>query len=989
MSKKKIHRIGWGVLVVWVVIIALSAFFAPKLGSVLQAGSSSTPGSESDRAGALMGEELYGADKTEDLLLVISAETVRVADPAFKHEADVLIAEAAKLHGVERISTWWDTGDTRLLGRDERSTFLVVSARVSGDEAEDVLVPALRELAAQAPPGFQVHVTGGAAIGADLVHEAMNAVSKSDLFVVPAVLVILALIFGSLVAGILPLGLGLVSVLVTMALFYFYARVSPTDNTTPAVVSMLGVGVGVDYSLFMVTRFREELAHGRDSWHAMKRTLSTAGKAVAFSGATVIVSVASLLIVNNPLFRSLAIAMMLVVLVAVLVAVTLLPTVLFLLGHRVNSLRIPLPHTKVAASGDGFWRRWAQAVMSRPWLFATVAVVPLLALAYPAAGLNTGWPNVSLLSAKSDARQGYEVLKQQFDEGTMQPISVLVQVKTGTVADAQNLPKIYALTREIKADPAVSGVVSYVSLKDGWDLANYQDLYIDHPAQLADLPGRLSESSSGMAQAVTSLKEIRTGLNTMATRVPDLAAGLQSSSGGTGSIQAGIGQARAGLQQIAAQFSQGARDLEALAQALTQAESLLAQATNDLDAMQPQSKADPKYPAIYQNVATARGILAGGQGHPGTAVAVQTTATSLQTAGAALAQMAGQLSGAEDGLARISGGLTVSSGAVTDTAVSLTKVVDGLDRLIPGLNQAATGLQQAGQEAGQVDLRPVLTRGDFGLRLMMAGGGKAAQDAIPDLVNINRAANVARLMVIPKQGADAPETKALVHRLRTLAPRYTDGLGTILVGGSTAEQLDYNDQIKWALPRVIGLVLLITFVVLLVLLRSILLPLKAIIMNTLSVLAAYGALVLVFEDGFLSGPLGFKPLGYVGSPTIVLLFAVLFGLSMDYEVFLLSRIKEAYDRTGRNEEAVAIGLEQTAGIITGAATIMLVVFATFLVNGMITIKEFGVGLFVAVLLDATLIRIILVPAFMRLMGDWNWWAPAWLLKILPKLEAGH
>jgi RND superfamily putative drug exporter len=167
------------------------------------------------------------------------------------------------------------------------------------------------------------------------------------------------------------------------------------------------------------------------------------------------------------------------------------------------------------------------------------------------------------------------------------------------------------------------------------------------------------------------------------------------------------------------------------------------------------------------------------------------------------------------------------------------------------------------------------------------------------------------------------------------------------------------------------------------------LPLKAVLLNALSVAAAYGSMVLVFQEGHLSTLMGFSPLGYLESPIVIILFAILFGLSMDYEVFLLSRVKEVYDATGSNEESVAVGLAKTAGIITGAATIMVLVFGIFASIGILTIKEIGFGLGVAVFLDAVLIRTILAPALMRLAGNWNWWVPAWLLRILPKIDIQH
>jgi len=255
---------------------------------------------------------------------------------------------------------------------------------------------------------------------------------------------------------------------------------------------------------------------------------------------------------------------------------------------------------------------------------------------------------------------------------------------------------------------------------------------------------------------------------------------------------------------------------------------------------------------------------------------------------------------------------------------------------------------------------------------------------------VKSGSNTAIFRVIGRSGPDEVATQELIGRLReTVVPAArAEGL-TVHIGGLPAYLVDFNAELTRALPRVMALVLSITFIVLLVLLRSVVLPLKAVLMNALSVAASYGLLTLVFQHGYGAGLIGLEPLGYLESPIILMLFAALFGLSMDYEVFLLSRVKEAYDRTGNNEEAVAEGLEQTAGIITGAAAIMIFVFGAFVFAGLVAMKEFGFGLAVAVALDATLIRIVLAPALMRLMGQWNWWCPKWLLTILPKVGIGH
>jgi putative drug exporter of the RND superfamily len=242
------------------------------------------------------------------------------------------------------------------------------------------------------------------------------------------------------------------------------------------------------------------------------------------------------------------------------------------------------------------------------------------------------------------------------------------------------------------------------------------------------------------------------------------------------------------------------------------------------------------------------------------------------------------------------------------------------------------------------------------------------------------------LSVVTRHGAQSEASDAFVQRLREELPRVLPPGVTADVGGSPGLNVDINTEMQSRIPPVVTLVLVLSFVLLLLFFRSLLLPLKAILMNAASVLAAYGLLVFVFQDGHFEGLLGFESPGHIESFIPLFLFCILFGLSMDYEVFLLARIREEYLRTGDNTEAVGWGLEHTGRIITSAAAVMVTVFGAFAFASLIPIKTMGFGLAVAVLLDATLIRVVLVPAAMRLMGKWNWWLPGWLDRILPKVS---
>ncbi|HLO02702.1 MAG TPA: MMPL family transporter [Symbiobacteriaceae bacterium] len=980
----------WASFVIWALLIAVAALFGPRLPSVMTKGAATIPGSDSDALVSLKAEQ-FPSIPPHQLALVLTSESLKVTDPAYKTAAESILNQVKAVPGVTAITDTWSSGQTALIGKDGKSTLVSISIDRPESELQAKIIPALKKATAQSPEGLKVYLTGEGAINYDL-NESMKAdIAKAERYVLPIILLVLIVIFGSVVASLLPLGLGVISVLVTMGLFYFYAQRFPVHESATSLISMLGMGVGVDYALFLVTRFREELAAGLSPADASRRTVATSGKAIIFSGATVVVSVASLFVVNSPLIRSLALAMVVVVIISILAAVTLLPGLLTLLGHRVNALRLPLPKSRTG-SQEAFWHRWATTMMKKPILFTVLSLIPLLLISAPTLRMQTGWPFISLLPEAAEARQGFHVIEQQFAGGAMSPLEILVTVPEGTVADEANLARIYNVVESIKQDPAVDQVISHLSLKDEWKLADYKKIYLDEPKKLSDLPKQLGEGADGLAEAADGLTKVKSGLTAMQGGLKQIGDGTSEGARGAAALQSGLAQARTGLRQIAGGMDASTNGYRQLSQVFGLLEQQVNQAATALESMAPTSKADPKYAEAYRAVMTAKAVLngQGAQGQSGPSLAVQTAqgAVGLEQLTAGLNQIIDKLGAAESALGQIAAGSTTSSQAQLQIATSLGEAASGLERISTGVAQASKEMKSAGAQAAGTDLTPVLSRGDLGLRLVGAAGGKQLQDLLPTLVNLDRGANVARLLVIPKEKSDAPATIELVRRLRESLPKQSPELKP-LVGGTTGILIDMSDQLDWALPRVIGLVLIITFLVLLVLLRSVLLPLKAVILNGLSVSAAYGTLVWIFQDGHFAHLINLHPLGYLQSPIVVMLFAILFGLSMDYEVFLLSRVKEAYDVTGNNEESVAIGLSKTAGIITGAATIMVLIFGVFSTIGMITIKEMGIGLAVAVFLDASLIRIVLAPAFMRLAGDWNWWAPQWLLRLLPRLEIEH
>jgi putative drug exporter of the RND superfamily len=593
-------------------------------------------------------------------------------------------------------------------------------------------------------------VAGGPAFYGDVQAVTERDLQRSEVISLPLAALALLLVFGSLVAAGVPLAVGGASVLVALAGIFLVAQVIPMSIFVLNLATLLGLGLGVDYSLLMTSRFREELAHrdGPDRVaEAVRVTVATAGRAVFFSGLTVLLGLLGLVLFEFMILRSVGIAGAIVVGLAVLAAITLLPAILAILGTRVDRLRIR--SITAEPSPDGPWARLARRVMRHPVAVLVPTLTLLLVLGLPFLHVRFNAPDASILPPAVPSREAYDVLAREFGEGEFAPLVLAVRT-SGDATSADNLANLYAYSRRLAADPRVSRVSSLVDVDPRVTLEQYQLLY----GSPAGPPDRF--------------------------------------------------------------------------------------------------------------VSTALGAT---------------------------------------------------------------------------------------------------TKGDL-----------------------------TAFTVFTPYGPNRDEGRALARELRDPTSALAPPAGmTVLVGGGAADVDDVVSRVWADFPRTAAFIVITTFVVLFVLLRSVVLPVKALAMNTLSIVASFGALVWIFQDGNLSALLGFQPLGFVETTQPVILFCVLFGLSMDYEVFLLSRMKEVWDRTGDNTEAVARGLERSGRIVSSAALIVVVVAGSFAFADIVLIKALGLGVAIAVALDATVVRALLVPATMRLLGKWNWWVPRRLDRalqpILPRTEA--
>jgi uncharacterized membrane protein YdfJ with MMPL/SSD domain len=696
-------RRPWLVVGLWLLTI-LTAFVLVAMFLAFEGEAEITRPTESKEAARVLDEGFPQEAATGQAIsevVVVRAEGGDVRADATRARVAAL-ADALRGAGAEQVVTYGE--ERSLVSEDGDSTVLLLALGRDGEDDVEEVVDVVERLDDE--PGYRAAVTGERTADADEDTASLEDLKKGELFFgAPLALVVLLLVFGAVVAGLVPLMLAIASIVVALALVALLAQAYDLSVFTQNMLIGMGLALGIDYSLFTLSRYREERLQGRDKRDAIATAGATAGRAVLFSGIAFVLAMLGLLLVPSTIFRSLAAGAILVGVVSVIAALTLLPAVLALLGDRVNALRIPFFGRAAAQAGrEGrFWGAIVGRVMRRPVVSLVLAAGFLLALAAPVLALDTGTSGAATLPDRFESKQGYLLLREEFPRESTEPVEIAVAGEVDT--------------------PAVNGALSRL----------------------------------------------------------------------------------------------------------------------------------------------------------------------------------------EQELAR----------------------------------------------------RPIF--------------GEPAVEA-------NEAGTVARVTVPIAGNPDGEPAIAAVRELRSEAvPDAFAGVDAeVYVGGDTAEELDYHDTVNFWLPLVLLFVLGLSFVLLTLAFRSIVVPATAIGMNLLSVGAAYGLLVLVFQEGIGNELLGLREAETIDAWVPLFLFAVLFGLSMDYQVFLLSRIRERYAQLGDTDAAISFGIGSTARLITGAALIIIAVFWGFAMGDTIAFQQMGFGVAVALLIDATIVRSILVPATMKLLGERNWYLPSWL-----------
>src|SRR5579863_1714773 len=683
-------------------IVAFAAVWGTGVFGKLSSGDNFTPPASQSQHEANAAQQVFGRNDADVVVLYHSA-ALTVSDPGYRQAVTAALSALPRAD-VARATTYWSSGSPSLVSTDRHSTYAVLQLTGADDAARHKTYDAIKNdlvPAGLAADGVSARVGGNVPLEVSVNSEVTADIAKAEGFSMPVLLILLLVIFGSLAAASLPLVVGGVAILGSFTVLRLLTMVTTVSVYSLNITTILGVGLGIDYGLFIVTRFREELHRQPTVEQAVARTVATAGRTVAVSGITVAAALTSLMLFPVDFLRSMGYGGVATVAVDMLAALTVLPALLAVLGHRVNALRVRRSVNRPARDeASGGWYRLANSVMRRPVAYVAVITIGLLALGAPFLRISWGGTDASTLPAASTVRQVSEALNREFPVNSTDPIESLL---TGPAATS--------------------------------------------PAQLG-----------------------------------------------------------AYLHAV---------------------------------------------------------------------------------------------------------------------------------EVIPGVTSAQVTWVKAGGDPGRRD-------------------------------------SVARVDIGYTPAPVSSAARRIVSQIRALpVPSGT----TVLVGGTTAGLVDELASLGATLPWMALLVCVSTFVLLFLTFGSVVLPLKAIVMNVLSLSATFGVVVWIFQWGHLSRLLQFTATGSIDPTMPILMLAIIFGLSMDYEVFLLSRVRERYDQTGDNTVAVAAGLQRTGGVITSLALLLIIVIGAFSASGITFIKLMGVGMIVALIVDASVVRILLVPATMRLLGRANWWAP--------------
>ena len=962
--------------------------------AVLVGGAVKTFGADTNNDLALPGT---GSQQVKDLLterfppqqngvnpIVFHVKTGKLTDEANKAAVKASVQALRKAPHVYSVTNpLSNTGQTAgLLGKDEQYAFAPVLLDVSSGDLD---LPVAEEIFAAADPardaGIQVEAAGS--LGTSLSDEPTEV---SEVVGILAAMIILTFVLGSLVAMGMPIITAIFGLGVGLALVGLSGHIVNMPTTGATLATMIGLGVGIDYALFLITRHQDQLRDGMEMKESIARAVATAGSAIVFAGCTVVIALLSLRVAGIPLVGALGFASAIAVVTAVCAAISLLPALLGLLGHRIHSLALPAfmhPHSK---EGPGMWARWAGFVHRHALAVTLVSLALLVPLIIPVFSLELGQEDVGATDPGTTERRAYDLITDGFGVGYNGPLQVAsLLIPVAAPSDEYNKKYDKATSLQAELEQAQT------------DLPKQQK-------QLEKQQAKLEKQQASLEKQQASLERQQASLEAQAATLADEGAALQ--------------RQKAALQkqesQLRAKKAKLRREVEALSKQtrpLTKELARLKEEERRLERKLDNAAGDPVREAVlkarlaevHDEQAKVRAELKPfepeAQKLANQARQLRKQEERLRSQAAALARQAAELEQQEASLEQ-------QGAALQRQANQLRKQGNELQKQGDALQQQADELKAEQQQAQQEQTEAEKLQQELTDMVTAAGGDPRGTDprivnlqsaltATPGVVSLtlpqmNTKGDVVVLSAVPETSPASNDTADLVGTVRddVIPPLEKSKTMTSYVGGYTASYVDLASLISERLLLVIATVILLGVPLLMLAFRSLLVPLQAAITNILSAAAAFGVLTACFQWGWgvdlvgLDTASGTVP---IASYVPLMMFAGLFGLSMDYEVFLVSHIQKHHAEGEEARQAVASGLGASARITTAAALIMASVFASFVLNGDPTIKQFGVGLSVAVLLAGILV-VTLAPAVLVLFGEASWWLPGWLDRILPHIS---
>ena len=991
----------------FVVIVAL-AVIGQGVEDELKPTSLSVPGTESGRASELV--KRYFGDTAPFAILL-------QGPPAeLDRQGPALIRRLRTDPAVSTVSPW-DKGSVGNLRPSPRKALILVDFHVDEAEAVENTVPYLnRTLDEEITPPVSAAQSGFASLSRATIDESIHSTKVAELVAIPFLLLVLLLVFRSPVAAAIPLLFGAVTVTASRGVLAVAANWITIDGFALTVCVMMGLALGVDYALLMVSRFREELEAGTEPLEAARMTRRTAGRTTAFAGSTLFLAMlVTLFVMPGTLLISLAGTAIIVTGISVLVAALVGPALLAVTGHNVNRWRIG------RESDGGGVMTLVRGALSRPVVAVILIGIVVLVLAAPVVALKTGPPSAEQLPTSNPAREEAELIADAIGPGWEAPFVVVAVSNEGPITNAKSLAALTRLQHRVADDPGVQAVIGPAPIKRGVKplQKSGNDLLAGRgesdPEQLTVLGEKLGTAAGGVKKLRSGISKASHGAGLLAEGAGKAGDGAETLGGGIARLASGADQAAGALNRLAdgsGKLAEGQRTAQLGAFSVEDASGELlgglegnglARARDLRAELKQRAAADPSLAPqvreaerLVESLAIARNEArrVNNQAtrlHDGQVKLADAT-VKLHDGASKLANETGKLPGAlgklEGGAAQLADGLGQLRGGA-DTLGE--RLAEGFNRSQPLQSKLQEGHVEVSVSARKVNRKvdrlrnnsPGIFNSGYFVLSSLAGSPEEERKRVSGIVDLD-SGQAAQMIVIPRYTFNTEGSTALNERLR----RDADGLATETgattgVTGAAAELIDYTDVISERLPLMIGVITIATFLILVVILRALLLAAIAVALNLVTVAVAFGVLTLLFDV-----PAGW-PLGghtYVDAIGAAGIFGIIFGLSIDYAVFLLMRMREHYENNASNEEAIVFGLDKTARVITGAAAIMMAVFVAFAGANIATVSQLGTGLTVAVLLDATVVRIVLLPALMLLLGDRVWWLPRPLERILPEID---